>query len=191
MDGFALEASGNSGLLPGFSSEDATATATETTEVSIAGGNGAGNLLLNFALTGTGYEYFSSGVASMNFSVSVDGSQLENQSCPYYGGDYAGYECQQPAYPNAPTIFSVIIPFTFGQSFTVVQRLAVAAEAADGGVADATVSSSFSGYAIQQSGLPNPEANFIVSPEPATFGLAWPLALIVISARRRSRLTSS
>jgi len=172
LSGFSLEALGVSGFVTQFSFANATATATETATLAATGGAGDAMLLLNFALDGTGYEFFTSGTAYMNFTVSGNQSELLDTQCPYYGGDFAGYDCEAPNPPFGLTYVSVGVPFTFNKSFTLTQQLTAGAEAADGGSADALVSSSLVGWTIQQNGSLVAGATLSAVPEPTSFALS-------------------
>jgi|GEM_PF-2837815 len=185
LSGFSLQATGTSGMA-NSSFANAAAIATDTENLIFFGGGGSGMLALNFGLSGAGYEGYTSGTASMDFAVSANQSQLLNTQCPYDGGDFAGYECQQQNSYAGPLYFTVDVPFVFGQALTLTEQLTAQAQTYSGGAANALLSSWLASYTVEQNG--SPMTDFTVTspfpaPEPASFALGC-LALFLLAFGR-------
>jgi hypothetical protein len=192
---------GISAVAPYVVSSSAGAYAQVTDDepyLSVVGGSGLATLMLQFQLYGEAYVQYPTSTTGMNFTVTVNGSQVLSTSCPpplsynppppYAPPNTVGFDCRQHPYPPFYTPVSVSIPVTFNTTFDLTEQLTLRGGAGSGGGTNVSQSprSVLAGYSIlDQNGNPIPDASLVALaiPEPGAFWLVC-LSLIAILAIR-------
>jgi hypothetical protein len=125
----------------------ASVDASYTENLLITGGTGAGNLIVDFSLTGQGSENGIDTAGTLSASISGGGVSADLSNPSWYCGSLEVCAWELDGYPSQ----YVLVPFTFGVPFSFSEDLSLSAEAGDNGSAGVSGTLAVSGFSILDS----------------------------------------